>query len=94
MSSEGVSAASECSKSSLVTVPSTNMASPDLFGSAELEFRLVPHIYHFMTFSHFIVKSVFPRIFVDSLRLNSRLRGPIPSLVAVMLYIERLGQPP
>ena len=53
MSSEGVSAAGECSKSSLVTVPSTNMTSPDLFASAELEFRLVPHIYHFITFSHF-----------------------------------------
>lgn len=60
MSSEGVSVASERSKPSRVTVPLTNMASPDLFESAELEFRLVPHIYHFMTFSHFYCEERLP----------------------------------
>ena len=61
MSSEGVSAANERSKSSRVTVPLINMASPDLFDSAELEFRLVAPIRHFMTFSPFYCEERLPK---------------------------------
>jgi hypothetical protein len=92
MSSEGVSVASERSKTpSRETVPLTNVASTDLFGSTELEFCLVARIPHFMTFSHPYCEEPLPRVFLDSLRLNGRLRGSIPSFVAVMIYIERLG---